>query len=351
MAHALYVRMNPRAKDVGCSGDYRSSSLLEIAREFLGMHGVNVRGKSGLEVASLAITTRSGSMATGDFSHLLANVANKRLRSAYDENPPSYALWARRAPDAPDFKEITAIQMSGAPDLLKTNEAGEFQYGSMTDKGEKYGILTFGRIVALTRKAMVNDDLRGFDRMVQAFAISARRLENRLVYSQLTANSALSDGTPLFHADHGNLASGALSINALTAGRAAMRQQKGLQSEEINIAPKFLIVPGALEQTAYNLTSANYVPTTQQDINQFGAGGKTALQPVVESLLDGASSNAWYLAANSNQVDTVEYCYLAGSEGPNIEVETSFSTDGIAMRCRHDFATKAIDHRGLYKSE
>lgn len=289
-------------------------------------------------------------MATGDFSALLSNVASKRLRSAYDENPGSYVLWARRAPDAPDFKEISVVQMSGAPDLLQTNEAGEFQYGTMTDSGEKYKVITYGRIVTLTRQAMVNDDLRGFDRMIQAFAGSARRLENRLVYSQLTANAALSDGVALFHATHGNLDTAALSIAALGGARTAMRLQKGLQSEELNLSPSYLIVPAALEQTAYNLTSANYVPAKPSDINEFRAGGKAALTPIVEPLLDNASPSAWYLAANSGQVDTVEYCYLSGSEGPSIESETSFLRDGISMRCRHDFATKAIDHRGLYKS-
>ena len=350
MAHALVQRMSPHTKDEGCSRDYRSMTIIEMAREFLGMHGVTVRGKSALEVASLAATTRAGPMATGDFTALLSNVASKRLRNAYDENPGTYTLWARRAPDAPDFKEISVVQMSGAPELLQTNEAGEFKYGTMTDGAEKYKVITYGRIITLTRQAMVNDDLRGFDRMVQAFAGSARRLENRLVYSQLTANAALSDGTPLFHANHANLGASALSLDGLAAGRLAMRQQKGMNAEELNVAPSYLIVPGSLEQTAYNLTSANYVPVKQADISQFSAGGKTALQPIIEPLLDSGSQTAWYLAANSSQIDTVEYCYLSGSDGPMIESEASFSMDGISMRCRHDFATKAIDHRGLYKS-
>lgn len=331
---------------------YRGLSLIEMGRDFLEAHGQNTRGLDRMTLASRMLNFRAGGpMGTSDFSTLFANVANKRLRSAYDENAGTYALWARRAPNAPDFKNMSVVQLAGAPDLLQTNEAGEFKYGAMTDGGETYAMLTYGRIVSLTRQAIVNDDLRAFERMVSAFGFAARRLENRTVYAQLTANANLADGVALFHATHANLITGsALAIATLGAGRTAMRLQKGLQSEELNLAPSYLIVPAALEQTAYNLTSANYVPSTKAEINEFRAGGRTAVAPVVEPVLDANSATAWYLAANNSQVDTVEYCYLDGAEGPVIESEVGFETDGVSYKCRLDFAAKAVDHRGLLKA-
>ena len=128
-----------------------------------------------------------------------------------------------------------------------------------------------------------------------------------------------------------------------------MRLQKGAQAEELNIAPRFLLVPAALEQKAYEFTSTNYVPATKAEINEFRAGGRTALEPIVESVLDANSSTAWYLAADGGQVDTVEYCYLDGAEGPVIESQAGFENDGVSYKCRLDFAAKAIDFRGLYK--
>lgn len=354
MEDALHKRMNPRAPENEVSREFRAMSLVEMAREFFTLHGVDTRGKSRLEVATMAITTRASGMAvTGDFTSLLGNVANKRLRDAYDENPGTYRLWARQAPDAPDFKDITVAQLSGAPDLMQTGEHGEFKHGTIKDGGETYRVLTYGRIVSLTRQAMVNDDLRGFDRMLQSFGASARRLENRLVYAQLTGNAALADGVALFHANHSNLGTGAgsaLQLSSLASGRAAMRLQKGLAGEELNLAPAYLIVPAALETTAYQLTSSSYVPAKPADINEFRAGGATSLAPVIEPLLDVVSSTAWFLAAKSGQVDTVEYCYLDGATGPVIDIDYGFDSDGIAMRCRLDFAAKAIDHRGLYRS-
>lgn len=338
---------------------FRGMSLLEIGRDFVEARGVQTRGMEKMQLAA-AILTRAGQLGTSDFPSILANVANKRLRMAYMENQGSYAIWARRAPNAPDFKSINVTQLSGAPDLLQTNEAGEFKYGTMTDSGETYKVITYGRIVSLTRQAIVNDDLRAFDRLIGAYGMAARRLENRLVYSQLTANAALADTGNLFNATavttaggHANLGSGAgsaLQLTSLTTARTAMRVQKGLQGEELNIVPSYLIVPAALEQTSYQLTSNQYVPLASANINEFRQGGRTALTPVVESVLDANSATAWYLASDSGQVDTVEYCYLDGAEGPVIESEMGFEVDGMSWRCRLDFAAKAIDFRGLYKS-
>ena len=354
LEQAILHRVTPRMQLDDNGRQYRGMSLLEMGREFLEANGVSTRGLDRLQLATRMLTFRApGYHTTSDFPSLFANVANKRLRAAYDENPGTYAIWARRAPNAPDFKNISVVQLSGAPELLQTNEHGEFKYGTMKDGAETYAVLTYGRIVALTRQAIINDDLRGFDRLVGAFGAASRRLENRLVYSQLTANAALSDGVALFHATHANLGTGAgsaLAFEGLSAGRKAMRLQKGLQSEELNIAPSYLIAPAALEQTAYQLTSANYVPATKAEINEFRAGGRTALEPVIEPLLDASSSTAWYLAAANSQVDTVEYTYLEGAEGPVIESEMGFEVDGVSYKCRLDFAAKAVDFRGLYKA-
>ncbi len=352
---AILHRVAPRTQLDDNGRQYRGMSLLEIGREFLEAHNVNTRGMDRMTLAGRMLSFRAGGMmGTSDFSSLFANVATKRLRSAYDENPGTYGLWARRAPNAPDFKTMTVAQLSGAPDLLQTNEHGEFKYGAMTDGGETYAVLTYGRIVSLTRQSIVNDDLRAFERLVAAFGFAARRLENRTVYAQLTANANLADGVALFEAaTHKNLQTGAgsaLQFSSLTTARTAMRTQKGLQGEELNLSPSYLIVPAALEQTAYQLTSSQYVPAKQADVNEFRAGGRTALEPIVEPVLDSNSATAWYLASDSAQVDTVEYCYLDGAEGPVIDSEIGFETDGISYKCRLDFAAKALDFRGLNKA-
>lgn len=354
LQEAILNRIDPRAQLTDNGRQYRGLSLIEIGRDIIEADGQSTRGMSRLEIATRMLQVRSaGYMGTSDFGSLISNVASKRLRSAYEQAASTYRVWARQAPNAPDFKDITVVQLSGAPELLQTNEHGEFKYGTLSDGAEKYNVVTYGRIVALTRQAIINDDLRGFDRLVQAFGNSAARLENRLVYAQLTGNPTMADGVALFHATHGNLGTAGTVLDGITklgAARMAMRKQTGLQGEKLNVTPRYLIVPTALEQTAYQYTSSAYVPAIADNVNEFRAGGRTALEPVVEPLLDDASATAWYLAADAAAMDTVEYCYLDGAEGPVIESEMGFEVDGVSLKARLDFAAKAVEHRGLYKA-
>lgn len=363
MSEALLCRVDAKAnaKLTDNGRQYRGMSLMEMGRDWLEARGVRTRSMDRMQLATQILQFRSpGMLGTSDFGSLLGALANKRLRAGYDENQPSYRVWSRRAPNAPDFKTMNVIQLGAAPDLLQVNEHGEFKYGAMTDGKETYSMLTSGRIVSLTRQSIINDDLRGFDRLIGAFGNSAARLENRTVYAILTANAALSDTGALFNATavttaggHANLITGggsALQSSSLVTARTSMRKQKGLQSEELNLAPAYLIVPADLEQAAYQLTSPDYVPALSGSINEFRRGGRTALEPVVESILSANSATAWYVTADAGQIDTVEYCYLDGAEGPVIESEMGFEVDGISYKCRLDFAAKAIDFRGMLKS-
>lgn len=325
---------------------FRGMSLLEIGRDFLEGQAVNTRGMTRNEIAERMLQHRSSGMhTTSDFAHLLGNVANRRLRAAYEESASTYQAWARRAPNAPDTRNINVVQLSGAPDLLQVNEAGEYTYGTLTDGAAQYKVVKHGRIVSVTEEAIINDDLRGFDRLLSAFGFAAARLENRLAYAQLVGAD--------YSTDNGNLQTGAGSVlqaSSLAAARTAMRKQRGLGGELLNLSPAFLIVPAALEQTAYQLTSSNYVPATTSAINEFRSGGRTSVEPIVEPVLDETSATAWYAAASNGAVDTVEYCYLDGAEGPSVSTKNGWEVDGIEVKCKLWFAAKAVDFRGLHKS-
>lgn len=325
--------------------NFRGMGLLRMAEELIGSSGVSVRGMVPNEIAERALHT------TSDFPALMSNAMNRRLRAAYAEHQPTYRLWARKAPNAPNFKSVDVVQLSAMPDLLKVNEAGEFKYGTASDGKVSYALVTYGRIISLSRQLIINDDLNALDRAMTGFAAAANRLENRTVYSRLT-DTIMPDGKALFHADHGNLAAAGskISPDSLGTGRGRMRKQKGLQGEALNLAPSFLIVPTDLEQAAYQFTSSQYVPAKQTDVNEFRQGGRTALEPIVEPELDAVSATAWYLAARNGDVDTIEYAYLEGAEGVQLSSRVGFTVDGVDLKASLDFAASAIDHRGLDKN-
>jgi hypothetical protein len=90
------------------------------------------------------------------------------------------------------------------------------------------------------------------------------------------------------------------------------------------------------------------VPAKAADVNEFREGGRTAVTPVIDAVLDVAP--AWYMVADNGAVDTVEYCYLDGSEGVFLDSAMDFDSDGMKVKARLDFAAKSIDWRGLWKN-
>ena len=354
MGEAIMHRMDPSAALTDQGRQYRGLSLTDMAREALQGLGVSTRGLSRNEIATRAFQVRAtGYHTTGDFPGLLGGVGARRLRAAYDLAPTTFQLWARRASNLPDFRITNVLAVGGAPELKKLNEAGEYTYGTISEDATSYRAFSYGRAIAMTRQMFVNDDLSAFDRLLQRFGESARRLENRLVYDQITSNPTMQDGTALFHANHGNLlaATSTLTLENMGKVRGAMRKQKDLDGKtQLNLAPAYLIVPSDLEQSAYQFTSSNYAPATMTDVNEFRAGGRTAVEPIVEPLLDEFSAAAWFMAARSGQIDTVEYAYVDGSEGVRTETFASEDIDGVKVRATLDFAAKVIDWRGLGKA-
>jgi hypothetical protein len=286
-----------------------------------------------------------------DLPNIVLDAANKSLRQAYDAAPRTYEQWARKT-TAPDFKNINRVLLSGAPNLLAVLPGEEFKRGIVSDGKETYALATYGRIIPFNRQVIINDDMASITRVPALMARAGADLVADTVYAPVINNTALSDGVALFHATHSNLSgsSDAIAVASLGAGRAGMRSQKGLEGRPINVRPKFLLVPVAKETLAEQYTSADFVSAKSSDINVFREGRPSALVVVAEPRLDASSTVSWYLAADPNQIDTVEYAFLEGAEGIYLETRQGFDIDGIEMKARLDVAAKALDYRGLWKN-
>ncbi|MFD1912040.1 prohead protease/major capsid protein fusion protein [Halodurantibacterium flavum] len=344
VANALLHRYSPTLFPLeDAARQYRGMTLLELARESLGSAGVNTRGLSRDEVATRALHS------TSDFPEILSAVTNKTLRQAYEAYPRTFMLFCRQVL-ATDFKAMHRVQLGEAPQLLEVGESGEFKRGTLGESKESYKVKTYGRVVAITRQTLINDDLDAFTRIPAMYGNSIAQLESDVVWGIITANPAMADGNALFHTTHKNLAGtgAALDVSSVGAARAAMAKQTGLDKKTVlNIRPAFLIVPAALELKAEQLVAQNLVPA---DSAKVVPQSIRTLSPISEPRLDAASATAWYLAASPNQIDTIEYAYLEGQQGAYIETRNGFDVDGVEIKCRLDFGAKAIDWRGLYKN-
>ncbi len=362
---ALLHRVDPSFTMDDNARQYRMHSLLRAAEECLEQRGLRTRGLSKMEIAGLALGlhVRAGGLhTTTDFANILADVANKSLRRAYEEAPQTFSIISRRIP-MPDFKPVKRNQLGEAPVLQKILENGEFTRGTVAEGKEQFALATYGRVFGITRKALVNDDLDAFGRLTTMFGRSARNLESDLVWAEILRNANMGDGIALFHASHANLAGvgAAIDVTSLGAARAALRNQKGVDAKTyLNVISRYLIVPPGKETIADQFVSVNLAASQASNVNPFSGrlqvvseprleGGVTLESPSGPEVIAG-SATAWYVAASPDQIDLVEYGFLDGEEGPVVESRIGFDVDGLEIKCRHDFAAKVIDWRGFWKN-
>lgn len=342
MGEALFTRVDPTFKPSEAARSFIGLSIPEMARDMLRRSGMSTTGMSSDGVITRALHT------TSDFPLVLADTVGRSLRQVY-AIPRSDIKMVARQTTAADFRRKTRIQLdSSGLTLEKVNEHGEFRSGTMAESAESYALSTFGRIIGITRQALVNDDLGAFTDLSRRLGQAAASFESAFLASVLTASGGLgptmSDGFAMFDLTHGNVsATGAPpDQNGLSAARLAMRRQTGASGGVISVTPKYLVVPPELETTGERLiTQIQAVEIS--NVNVFAN-----LQLVVEPRLTNPSR--WYVVADPAEIDGLEYAYLAGAPGPQIQTEVGFVIDGVQVKVRTDFGAGFVDWRGWYSN-
>lgn len=351
MQNALLARCNPSVQLEENAREFRGMRLIDMARESVEMAGGNARGMTPQEIARAALgcdrsaVRAAGMHTTSDFPILLGSTVNRTLRDAYALAPQTWRPLGRQT-TVSDFREVSRVALGDIAALEKVNEHGEYKYGSLGEEGAPLKVGKFGKIIAITWEAIVNDDLSAMTRIPQALGAAAAQTESDVVWNLLLGNPNFVDGTPVFHADHGNLAAsgGAINTTTLAAARAAMRKQKSKAGHFLNLGPEYLVVGPDKELEAYQFTSSNYVPAKNADIND---SRNASLQVIVDARITG---NQWYLFAAPGLVDTFEYAYLEGEQGVFTETREGFEVDGMEIKARLVFGAAWIDYRGAYKN-
>uniref|UniRef100_UPI0040475345 prohead protease/major capsid protein fusion protein n=1 Tax=Yoonia sp. TaxID=2212373 RepID=UPI0040475345 len=283
-----------------------------------------------------------------DFPELLTGAGNRVLADAYRRAESPLKQLARQR-TAADFRPLSTLKIGNFTKLEKVTEAGEIKALSTAEAKEGYSLETFGGIFALSRKAIVNDDLGAFARWGEMMGQAAAETEAGQLLALLSANAGagvtMEDGKALFHADHGNLAGtgAALSEATLDAARQAMRTQKMMDgTTPVNVVPRFLVVSPARETAAEKLLTSIQANTTA-DVNPFG--GKLSL--IVEPRLTG---NGWFIFGDPATAPVLEYAYLSSAQGPQLSSRDGWEVLGREFRVTLDFGAGATDHRGAYRN-
>lgn len=298
---------------------------------------------------------------TADISGILSNTANKSLLDTYMAVESSWREIAAIRPVS-DFKAVQRYRITGDVKAVEVGPTGELTHGNLGEQSYTNQAKTYGRMLALTRQDLINDDLGALNDVLKMMGRGAALRLNTLFWTAFLDNASFFSATHTTAGDTGNsnLSSGAgsaISVAGLTAAELLFLNQVDPKGEPLGIEPKILLVPNALSVTADQLmndlevrdTTASTKATTG---NPHRGKFKTVRSSYLSnSTISGYSTAAWYLLASPMDVPTIEVCFLNGQETPVVEsADADFNVLGIQMRSYFDTGVAKQDYRGGVKS-
>lgn len=366
------VKADPNVgeKAVIAAQDLRGIGFKDICRHTLAMAGQSVQIGFDDRVieAALRLPARdeiqAANFSTTSLAGITGAVANKLLLEGY-EAPDSVARKVMLETDVSNLQQQTHYRMTDEGEFDEVNTAGELHSGTLDEESYTSQAKTYGKIVGLTRTQIINDDLN-------AFAAIPRRLgraaANKLEY--IGFQILMDAGGTFYVATHRNLAtSNALSVSGMNALIKLFREQVDAgagaaggtvakKGKPINIMPKILLVPPALEFTADQLyTSATLNETTTANAPKpVDNPHRNKYAPLTSPYLSNQnltnySDTTWYMFADPADSAAFVITYLQGKRAPTIETAaTNFRTLGTDYRAFFDFGVDVLDWRAGYKS-
>ncbi|WP_434927163.1 ClpP-like prohead protease/major capsid protein fusion protein [Shewanella sp. HL-SH2] len=320
---------------------YGSYNLRELARASLADRGIGCAGMNVMQMVGLAFTHTSS-----DFGNIMLDVANKSVLKGWAEAAETFERIAKKG-QLSDFKVAHRVGMGEFKSLPEVKDGAEYKYITIGEHAEKIALATYGGIFTLTRQTVINDDMGMLMGVPMKMGKAAKSTIGDLFWAVLTKNGKMNDGKALFHADHGNLTSGAPSVEAFSIAAELMESQM-IGESPLNIMPAFALVPPNLKRAVLQIIQSTSVKGT--DANSGVANPiRDFVEVLSEPRLKAKSDKEWYLSAAQGE-DTIEVAYLDGIDTPYIEQQQGFTVDGVATKVRIDAGVSPLDHRGLVKS-
>jgi hypothetical protein len=311
-------------------------------------------------------------IAPGDFPTLLGFSIQRRMLAAYELVSPNWRAFVPTS-TVPNFLLHQKLKVYGQDNQLPIvlpgapyteTPSGTATYTRHVDK--------YGRRFSILWESIINDALNAFRDIPTRFANAVRRTQDTNVtrgYSSVTGPNAALFGTPIVDVDGQNVTNQGvlpLTIANLAATRQLMMRQVDPNGELIGVVPRYLVVPGSLEDAARAILTSTLVQQqgVALPVPTVNPAPEWGLKLVVDQYLEAIDLTAtadttWYLFAETGgEAMPVQMNYLEGHVGPDIRLKDSgsgtnplegdFDTDAIYYRVRDVHGLSRQDPRYCY---
>jgi hypothetical protein len=332
--------------------DLRVRSIIDLAERILQARGQEVPlGKDEIiRTASMPMLQAAGP-STISLPVALGNIAEKSLLSAYNTPVKTWMSWVARRP-VRNFKDHTSLRPLSTRTLERVAAGGELKHGSVGEDTYTHSADTWGRLILLDRRDIINDDLQALLEVPRELGLEGARTLADEIYKCLLDNTS-----SFFGAGNGNYDSGAgtaLSADSLETAISLFRKQVDSAGRVMDLPPVTLLVSPENEWTAKRLINSSQVERSQSSADKEPTGNalKDLLRVEVEPRLSttgfhaNISTTGWYLFGNPNIVPVLIASFLEGRENPVIEaVDVPSNYLGSGWRVVFDFGTHLADYR------
>jgi hypothetical protein len=305
-------------------------------------------------------------------SNLVANILNKRVINEFMQYPHWWDPIVISA-NYQSLQDIAWITLGGIGELPTVSEGAAYTELTWDDNKETASFVKKGGYLGITIESIDKDDTGRVRAAPRALAQAAWLTLSKSISGIFTDNSGvgptMADGDALFHTNHSNLGSSALSYSTWEAAKLAMRKQTELHSAErlgALVVPRFLIVPPDLEPTAIQILASEYQYTyalsngTSAPVNPNASGdglsdriNNARNQIIVVDLW--TDTNNWAAAADPRLYPTIGLGFRYGNTPEIFSVASPtaglmFTNDSLPVKVRFFYAVGPQDYRGLYKA-
>lgn len=320
--------------------DFQNYTLVEIARRCLAAANQPQNGDS-VEMVGRAFLY-------SDLKVILDNVSNKIFEESFREQPSTWREWASTG-EVNDFRLTTLATVGGLTDLDKIVDDVGYQYGRLKSDSWTFKIETWGKLYAIYRQMIVNDEWGVIEEMNRMMGEVAARKLGDLPYDLISDNPQMKDGAPLFDVSHNNVitpATADINTDLFKQARIMAALQKDWSNgRALGIRLTRIITPVSLEDSL-----REFLKTTTFVQN----GGATSVANIYNNAftltsdprLDDVDPKSFYLAADRR---TVRMFFLRGRQEPYLETRTGWTVDGNEYKVRIDAAAVPMSWQTMIK--
>lgn len=304
---------------------------------------------------------------TSTMANIVADALNKRVINMFQ----SYDQWWAPGVTVQDFatlQDVKWITLGGVAELPTVAEGAVYTEMTWDDQKEEASFVKKGGYLGITLETIDKDDTGRVMAAPRALAQAAWMTLGKSIAAIFTDNTGagptMSDSDELFHSNHSNLGSTALSYDAWQTTKIAMMKQTELNSDERLGAltrPRLLWVPIDLEDTAVEILAAGEgeIGSADYHVNPDAAAeGLTArirsARSRVITVPFWTDTDNWAAQADPNLYPSIGLGFRYGRTPEIFSVADPraglmFTNDTMPIKVRFFYAVGPTDYRGLYK--